>query len=140
LPSKIVCTRPVKPIALTSGYNRMTINLKNILTCLTLTLAVAACTQHPSPETNAAIRYSGQFDLSRLLLNENIVKLTAAQGIRHEKSLAADNTLLGLEVLKSTDPKACVLAVRCLRAKQIPIPITYGFTTGNTVIAWLFMT
>jgi len=81
---------------------------------LLLCVVIMACSSKPQGNTQAdsakntvkASAYSGPFDLANLSLNENIIALMAAQGIKPEKKDSLDLTMLNFEVFKSSNPKA----------------------------------
>jgi hypothetical protein len=74
-----------------------------MLISLALLLLITACGQSPQ---KATIKNTGPIDLSKLLLTENTLGMMTSQGIKRETKDSLDKTLFGLEVFKSSDPKA----------------------------------
>jgi hypothetical protein len=80
-----------------------------ILVCL----AMVACNSRPqgnaqaasTPNTVMAPSHSEPFDLARLSLNENLLNLMAAQGVKPEPKDSLDKTMLGFEVFRSSNRK-----------------------------------
>lgn len=88
--------------------------LKNTLISFTLLIMITACGQNPQANSHsnepkkAAMNYTGPFDLSRLLLKENILEVMTAQKVKPEQKLPDDKTLFGSAVFKSSDPKVLI--------------------------------
>lgn len=96
-----------------SYQTKTTIKMKN-LNYLFICLSMSAChskhhgnAQDDSTKSTSTISLnSGPFDLAKLSLNENLPDLMAAQSIREEPKDSSDETMLGFEVFKSSNPKA----------------------------------
>jgi hypothetical protein len=86
--------------------------LKNTLISLSLILMITACgrnsqgNEQKQDSTKAVDTYSRPFDLSKLLLKENLPELMKARAIKGETKDASDVTLFNYDVLKASDPKA----------------------------------
>jgi hypothetical protein len=87
--------------------------MKKAITYLTLCLAMLSCTSKQgndsttdsTKKTVMTPPNTGPFDISHLVLKENLPDLMAAQGIKSEPITASDLTLLGYDVFKSSNPK-----------------------------------
>jgi hypothetical protein len=99
--------------------------LKNTLISLSLLLIITACGQNPEgnaqkqDSTKTVNTYKGPFDLSKLLLTEDLPELMKVQGIKSEPKDSLDLTMLNYEVFRTSDPKA-------LRFENIDLSGTYG--------------
>lgn len=89
--------------------------MKNLTTSLMLVLLMLSCTQKQkgasladtttTTKKDMAESTSGPFDLSKLSLKEKLTDLMTAQNIKLEKNAPSEQTLFGLEVFKTGDPK-----------------------------------
>jgi hypothetical protein len=87
--------------------------MKTPIVVLLLILIISACTSKPGGnDQNDSTKMqtvnqsnAGPFDLSKLLLKENLPDLMTAQGVKAEPKDSLDLTTFGFEVFKSSNPK-----------------------------------
>jgi len=81
--------------------------MKNYLYLLIL-LGVVACNQSPKNEGDKSSsemkNNKGDFDLSALSLDENLITLMAAHGVKSDPIGATDNTVFGYELFSTSSP------------------------------------
>jgi hypothetical protein len=89
---------------------KLTVNLMLVLLMLSCTqkqkgASLADTSSTPTTKKDMAESNSGPFDLAKLSLKEKLTDLLAPQSIKPEKNASSEQTLFGLEVFKSSDPK-----------------------------------